>query len=103
LPPAGAQNALYRAFELVPQDDDLRYQLALDFEKRGMITDAIATIKPAAFALRSEDESAKEKRRREKLEEKYRGVGQKKRETAIEMLTRLEKKLADGGGAKASD
>lgn len=97
LPPAGAQNALYRAFEMVPQDDELRYKLALDFEKRGMITDAIATIKPAAFSLSSEDESAREKRRREKLEDKYRAVGQQKRETAVEMLKRLEQKLAKAG------
>jgi hypothetical protein len=50
LPPAAAQNALFTAFKLVPQDSDIRYKLARDFEARRMIPEAIAIIKPVALA-----------------------------------------------------
>lgn len=92
-PPAGAQNALYRAYELVPQDDDLRYKLALDFEQRNMIEEAVAVIKPAAFQLHNDETDPKKKKKQEEMEEKYRRAGEQKRETAREMLLRLEKKL----------
>lgn len=95
LPPEPAQAALYKAHELAPSDDDLRYKLAADFEKREMIPEAIAIIRPVAYVLpHRKGESAKEKKRREEREEKYRGAGEVKRETAREMLTRLEGKLA---------
>jgi tetratricopeptide (TPR) repeat protein len=94
-PPAGAQNALFRALELVPQDSAIRYKLALDFEQRGLIEDAITIIKPAAFALHGEgEESKRQKQRRERAERKWREVGETKTETAREMLARLEQKLA---------
>jgi hypothetical protein len=93
-PPAAGQNALYRAFELVPQDDDIRYKLASDFEKRDMIGAAINIIKPAALSLHSEEKKASEKRRMEALKRKYRLVGEQVREEAWEMLARLEQKLA---------
>jgi hypothetical protein len=95
VPPEPAQAALYRAHELAPSDDDLRYKLAYDFEKRDMIPEAIAIIRPVAFVLpHRKGESAKEKKRREEREEKNRGAGEVKRETAREMLARLEQKLA---------
>lgn len=101
MPPAGAQNALYRAFEIVPQDGDIRHKLAHDFEQRDMIPEAIAIIRPAAFELHSGDLDEKEKKKRDEMEEKWREAGEVKRETAVEMLARLEKKLADkGNGAK---
>jgi tetratricopeptide (TPR) repeat protein len=95
LPPEAAQAALYRAHELAPSDGDLRYKLAQDFEKRDMIREAVAVIRPVAFVLpHRKGESAKEKKRREEREEKYRAAGEVKRETAREMLARLEGKLA---------
>ena len=103
VPPPGAQNGLVRAFELVPQDDDLRYQLAHDFEQRGMVADAIAVIRPAAFELHGEgEELTRTKRMREKFERIYRIAGEEKRETAREMLDRLEKRLSDGATAAKS-
>lgn len=97
-PPPGAQNALYRAFELVPQDDDLRYKLAADFEQRNMIQEAIAVIKPAAFELHSDEADPKKKKKQEKMQEKYRRAGEQKHESAREMLLRLEKKLPAAQG-----
>ena len=95
VPPEPAQAALYRAMELAPSDDDLRYKVAADFEKRGMIEEAIAIIRPDAYRLpHRKNEGEKEKKRREEREEKYRGAGQTKRETAREMLIRLERLLA---------
>ena len=98
LPPAGAQAALYKAMELAPSDDDLRYKVAADFEKREMIEDAIAIIRPAAYQL-PHAESAKKKKRREELEEKYRDAGEVRRETAREMLSRLHLKQQHGKAA----
>ncbi|HEX8526962.1 hypothetical protein, partial [Allosphingosinicella sp.] len=99
VPPEPAQAALYKAHELAPSDGDLRYKLASDFEKRDMIREAIAIIRPVAFVLpHRKGESAKEKKRREEREEKYRGAGEVKRETAREMLARLEGKLAGKKG-----
>ena len=95
LPPAGAQNGLVRAFELLPQNDDLRYRVAWDFEQRGMIEVAIQTIRPAALAFH-EDETPERKARREKREAEYRLAGEATRETAREMLMRLEAKFAGG-------
>jgi tetratricopeptide (TPR) repeat protein len=95
LPPENAQGALYKAMELAPSDDDLRYKVAADFEHRDMIPEAIAIIRPVAYVLpHRKNESPKEKKRREEREEKYRGAGEVKRETAREMLARLEGKLA---------
>ena len=93
IPPAGAQNALYRAFELVPQDSDLRYKLAADFEQRNMIKEAIAVIKPAAFQLHSDETDPNKKKKQEEMQERYRRAGEQKHESAREMLIRLEKKL----------
>jgi tetratricopeptide (TPR) repeat protein len=103
-PPVGAQNGLYRAFELLPHLDRLRYKVAWDFEQRGLIEDAVATIKPAAFQLHSaKGKSEKEKKREEKLKAKYRQVGDHDGEEAWEMLERLEQKLAKTAPAKPAE
>ena len=95
LPPAGAQNALFRALTLAPGDSYLRQKVAADFEQRGMIEDAVTVIKPAAFAMRhGSDESERERRRRERAEERFRMAGRQRGETPREMLTRLEALLA---------
>ena len=95
IPPDGAQAALYRAMELAPSDGDLRYKVAADFERRNMIAEAIAIIRPEAYRLpHRKGETAKEKKRREEREEKDRGAGEVKRESAREMLARLEGRLA---------
>lgn len=94
LPPESAQNALYSAMELAPSDSDLRFKLAADFEQRNMIPEAIAIIRATAFTLpHRKNESESQKKRREEREEKYRRAGDTRRETAREMLERLEKKL----------
>lgn len=96
LPPEAAQATLYRAMELAPSDPDLRYKVAADFEKRDMIEEAIAIIRPSAYVLpHRKGESAKEKKRREEREAKFLGAGEQKRETAREMLVRLERRLAE--------
>ena len=93
-PPDSAQNALYTAMELAPSDGDLRYTLAADFEQRGRPRgDAI--IRPEALGQpHRENESEGERRRREEREERNREAGTQRRETAREMLTRLEQRLA---------
>jgi hypothetical protein len=96
-PPAAAQNALFSAFELLPQSAELRYKVALDFEKRGMVEDAIATIKPAAFALSdAEVDDAKKKKKQDEQAEKYRLAEVARHETPREMLARLEAKQKPG-------
>jgi hypothetical protein len=95
LPPAGAQNALFHALQLAPGDDELRYRVAADFERRDMIPEAIAVIRPTALALRElGNEGERARRRREEAEERYRLAGQAHHESAREMLTRLEARLA---------
>ena len=51
--------------ELAPSDDELRYKVALDFERRDMIPEAIAIIRPLAYpaSAAASDESAGERRR----------------------------------------
>ena len=100
LPPDAAQNALYTAHELAPSDGELSFKLARDFEQRNMIAEAIAIIRPEAFRTplrRGESES--ERRERERLEERYRQAGTERHETAREMLTRLEQRLAGNASA----
>ena len=52
VPPDGAQTALYTAMELAPSDGELRYKVALDFEQRDMIREAIAIIRPGGLSRR---------------------------------------------------
>ena len=93
LAPAGGQNALFRAFELVPANDQLRYKLARDFEQRAMIEDAVAIIKPAALEVKH-NQTEKERKERERESEKWRQAGYNVHETAFEMLERLQARLA---------
>jgi hypothetical protein len=96
-PPESAQNALYTAFELLPQFDELRMQVARDFEMRGMLDAAIAVIRPEAYLSVDRSElDANERRKREAREKKYRVAGERVGETAREMLNRLEEKKAAG-------
>lgn len=95
LPPEAAQNALYSAMELAPGDDYLRFKVASDFERREMIPEAIAIIRPVAYRLPlREDESAAARRRREAREDRERQAGRARTETAREMLARLEARAA---------
>lgn len=95
LPPASAQNALFRALQIAPGDEELRYRVAADFERRDMIPEAIAVIRPTALALREVGgEGERARRRREEEEERNRPAGQARHETAREMLTRLEARRA---------
>lgn len=96
LPPAGAQNGLVRAFELVPQDDVLRTLVAADFERRNLIAEAIAVIRPLAYSVHSNENNAKKKKKESAERDKYRIVGDHRQESASEMLRRLEGKLAAG-------
>lgn len=104
LPPAEAQNALYTAMELAPVDDELRYRLARDFEQRDMIPQAIAIIRFIALSEpHREDESARERRRREQNEERYRRAGRERHESPREMLARLEARLAGSQSSTSND
>ncbi len=96
LPPAGAQNGLMEALSLVPSDDDLRMQVARDFERRDQIDDAITVIKPLAYRIRPNSEmSPSERARRDREKVNFALLGEDpNEETAREMMTRLEKKRA---------
>ncbi len=101
LPPEDAQAALYTAHELAPSDPDLRYRVAKDFENRGMIAEAIAVIRPDAFrAPHRENETDRERARREQDEERHRIAGRERRETAREMLQRLQARVASNSAAR---
>lgn len=91
-PSLEAQNRLVEAFNLLPQNDEVRYLLARDFEQRGYVEDAIAVIKPAAFGAFDGDEKEKKKRKRylEKYAEQYTNINSY--EDAADMLDRLEAK-----------
>ena len=96
LPPPPAQNALFHALELAPGDNDLRYKVAADFERRDMIREAIHVIRPDALAMREiGSESERQRRQREELDEEFREAGRTRRETPREMLLRLEARLAE--------
>ena len=96
-PPEHAQGALYRAHELAPSDGDLRYKLASDFEQRGMVEDAIAIIRPEAYRVPSRrEETDRQRERRQRLEDRYRRAGTTRRETAREMLARLQSRRPAG-------
>lgn len=101
LPPPGAQNGLVKAFELIPQDEILRYKVAADFEKRGMIAEAIAVIRPLAFSAHAPETDPEKKKKQDARREKLRLVGDDLTETPAEMYQRLESKLG-GGEAEAA-
>jgi tetratricopeptide (TPR) repeat protein len=92
LPSVEAQNHLVEAFDLLPQNDTIRYLLAQDFENRDMIDDAIKVIEPAAFGTFDGDEKEKRKRERQlnQAAKKYTGIDDS--ESPRDMLDRLEAK-----------
>ena len=102
LPPAPAQNALMTALKLLPQSDDIRYMAASDFEKRGMIDEAIVVISPAAYGSFDGDE--KEERKRDKETAKFAALytGIPNNESAKKMLDRLNAAKGKSGTAVAS-
>jgi hypothetical protein len=90
IPPDEAQEALYRAMELAPSDSRLRYKVASDFERRDMIPEAIAIIRPDAYRVPDRrDETESERERRLRREDRYRRAGTARTETPREMLERL--------------
>jgi hypothetical protein len=94
MPPDIAQNALYTAHELAPSDSEISYKLALDFEHRNLIREAIAIIRPDAYRTRERrGESESERRERERREDRFRDAGTVRHETALEMLNRLQARL----------
>lgn len=94
LPPALAQNALVQALNLIPNERSLRMIVVNDYEARGMLDDAISAIGPLAYGL--EDESEKDKRRREDAQGQFKvAEDEDDRETPREMLVRLLKKKAE--------
>lgn len=95
LPPDIAQNALYTAHELAPSDSELSYKLALDFEHRNMIREALAIIRPDAFRTRvRRGETDSQRRERERREERFRQAGTVRHETALDMFNRLSARVA---------
>jgi len=99
-PTESAQNALFKALDLIPQDEEARYELAADFEARGLTEDAIAIIRVAAYAARDDDpKNEKEKQKQDKMRAKYRLAGEIDHEQPREMLKRLEAKVASISGA----
>lgn len=100
LPPAAAQNALATALDLIPRERSLRMMVTADYEARGMIQDAIDTIGPLAYGIA--DESEKDKRRRERVQEQYKEAeDDNEKETPREMLVRLLQKKSDAAPASA--
>lgn len=98
--PEEAQAHLYRAMELAPSDADIRLAVAADFEARGMIPEAIATIRPGAYRVPDRrEESDKERARREQQEDRNRRAGTARRENARQMLERLLKKQQETAAA----
>lgn len=87
-----AQNRLVEAFNLLPQDDDIRYLLARDFEQRGMLDDAIKVIEPAAFGSFDGDEGKKKKRERARAQAAERYTNISNYESPRDMLARLTAK-----------
>lgn len=101
LPSIDAQNRLVEAFQLLPQNDEVRYLLARDFEQRGLFADAIEVIKPAAFGSFDGDESEKRKRRRfmDKAAKRFTNIDNY--ESPLDMLTRLQEKENAGPSGQA--
>ena len=102
LPPPPAQNALMSAFKLLPQDGELRYMAAVDFEKRGMIDEAIQVISPAAFGSFDGDDGEERKRDKETAKAAAMYTGVTAHETAKKMLDRLTALKTKSGAAVAS-
>lgn len=103
-PPEYAQVALFQALKAVPHDDDLRFQVAQDYEKRGLTADAITIIKPSAVTIRPDSELKpgeleRKKRRDAQRKKEYAMQGEDvERETAREFYDRL---VGKQGGAES--
>lgn len=100
MPSVEAQNRLVEAFQLMPQNDDIRYLLARDFEQRGLVEDAIQIIEPAAFGSFDGDDSEKRKRKKfmDKAAERFTHISSY--ESPLDMLKRLQAKLEPAGPAE---
>ena len=105
-PSATASEGLFRAHEVLPQEDGLRYELAAELERQGEIADAITIIKPLAVKADDTAVSARDKAKREELEAKYRLAGADRNEGANDaarrMLDRLEAAAAKTGAKPAA-
>jgi len=98
IPPEEAQAALYQAMELAPSDGSLRHKVAADFERREMIADAIAIIRPEAYRVPDRsDETERARERRLRREDRYRRAGTTRTESAREMLDRLVRRQEEAG------
>ena len=102
LPSDDAQNMLFTALDMNPNDAEVRYLLAADFERRGLLTDAMATIRLAAFASPEKDpDNDKQRARIDRARQRYRLAGEELHETPRAMYLRLQAKV--GGAAAAQD
>lgn len=102
LPPVSAQNALMEAMRVAPQDDNIRQQVAIDFEKREMLPEAMAVLRPLAFAAKPQSEMTDaEKKREARIKGYY--IDWPDYENPRDMYDRLEKKLAETGKAPPAD
>jgi len=102
VPPVNAQAALVQAFDLLPEDDELRMTVALDFERRGELQQAITTIRPLAYRLRGDaDKSPADKAREDKARERYLLAGEDAKPVSPRtVLDRLERELHDKDAGK---
>lgn len=102
-PPEAATNALYEAMELAPSDEEIRYMLALDYERRNMIAEAIAVIRPVAYEVpHRANETEAERRTRRERERLHRRAGREWHENAREVLIRLEARQRQAAPARAA-
>lgn len=92
MPSVDAQNLLVEAFNLLPQNDEIRYLLARDFEQRGFVEDAIEIIKPSAFGTFDGHDDEKERRGEQRAEAAAEYSMVNAYEDAKDMLNRLEAK-----------
>jgi hypothetical protein len=102
LPPSPAQNALMAALKLLPQDDNIRYMAASDFEKRGMIDEAIVVISPAAYGSFDGDDREQKKRDKELAKAATMYTNISNNESPKKMLERLNAAKDASGTAVAS-
>jgi len=106
LPPPAAQNALIQAFDLLPQNAELRMTVTLDYEARGMIQDAIDTLAPLVNDVRDERElTPREKAKRDRDRAKYALAGDDSNPnepSAHEVMERLNAKLAGNAPVTAA-
>lgn len=93
-PPKDASAALVRAFELVPQDSDLRLATGIELERVGRLAEARVVIEPLAYAALPREE--KQKKGNDEDDEEEREYREKVK-VARELLDRLNKAPAATG------